>query len=74
MTDRVRKVLEEAMHLSVEERADLTAELLDSLPADELHPDWADEIERRALRAHRDPDGGEPWEAVEKRLLSRAGR
>ncbi len=59
------------MELSAEERADLAAELLATLPSDELHPEWAAEIERRARRAWEDPDAGEPWDAVEKRLLSR---
>ncbi len=62
------------MGLSAEERADLAVELFASLASDELHPDWAEEIERRARRAWADPDGGEPWEAVEQRLLSRVAR
>ena len=74
MTDRARRVLSDAMGLSAEERADLAAALVASLPSDELHPDWAEEIERRARRAWTDPDGGEPWEAVEQRLLSRVAR
>jgi putative addiction module component (TIGR02574 family) len=71
VTDRARKVLLDAMDLSPEERADLAAELLDSLPDDGLHPDWAAEIERRARRARENPAGGEPWEAVQERLRSR---
>lgn len=59
------------MELSVEERADLAAELLESLPDDGLHPEWAAELERRARRARRFPDGGEPWETVQERLRSR---
>jgi putative addiction module component (TIGR02574 family) len=74
MTDRARKLLEDAKALSVDERADLAAELLATLPAhaaEELHPEWLIEIERRARRASADPDGGEPWDAVERRLLAR---
>ena len=71
MTGRARKLLRDAMELSPEERADLASELLDSLPKDDLHPAWAAEIERRARRAWEDPDGGEPWEAVEQRLRAR---
>ena len=77
MTDRVRKVLAEAMALSPEERADLTAELLSKMPpepAEKLHPEWLSEIERRARRAHDDPEGGDPWEEVEQQLLARTGR
>jgi len=74
VTDRARKVLEDAKALSVEERADLAAELLATLPphaAEELHPEWAAELTRRARRAWADPEGGEPWEEVEQRLLAR---
>ena len=71
MSGRARKLLQDAMELSPEERADLASELLDSLPKDELHPAWAAEIERRARRARDDPDGGEPWDAVERRLRAR---
>jgi putative addiction module component (TIGR02574 family) len=65
VTDRARKVLEDAKALSVEERADLAAELLATLPphaAEELHPEWAAELTRRARCAWADPEGGEPWE------------
>jgi putative addiction module component (TIGR02574 family) len=74
VTDRARKLLEDAKALSTEERAELAAELLASLPpntAEELHPEWVVEIERRARRAWADPDGGEPWGEVEQRLFSR---
>lgn len=74
VTEQSRKLLEAARALSVEERADLAAELLASLPADvadALHPEWVVELERRARRAWADPDGGEPWDAVERRLLAR---
>lgn len=71
MTDRARKVLADAMALPPEDRANVVAELLDSLPNDGLHPDWAAELERRARDAYADPEGGEPWDAVEQRLRSR---
>jgi len=77
VTDRAKKLLQDALDLSDDERADLAAELLATLPpsaADELHPEWIDEIERRARRGLADPDGGEPWDLVEERLLSRAPR
>jgi len=71
VTDKARKLLQDAMALSPDERADLAAELLDSLPDDGLHPEWAVEIERRARRAWQDPEGGLPWDMVEERLRSR---
>ena len=77
VTDRAKKLLQDALDLSDDERADLAAELLATLPpstADELHPEWIGEIERRARRALADPEGGEPWDIVEERLLSRTPR
>ena len=54
MTARVSHVLEEALELCAEERAELAAELLSSLdgPADaESEAAWLEEIQRRAARA-----------------------
>ena len=64
MTDRARQVLHDAMELCDEERADLAAELLATLPpdaAEELHPDWLPEIERRARRAPGAPPRRGAW-------------
>ena len=52
MTDRARKLLEDAMTLSEDERLDLAEQLTSSLPADE---EWLGELERRARRALADP-------------------
>ena len=71
MTKETNLVLEQALRLSVKERAEVVAELLESLPEEQLHPEWELELERRARRARRDPEGGEPWEEVEQRLRSR---
>jgi putative addiction module component (TIGR02574 family) len=72
MTDRARKLLEDAMALSEDERLDLAEQLLTSLPAD---AEWVAELERRARRALADPNGGEAWDVVERRLAARvAGR
>lgn len=65
------------MSLTEQERSELVSKLLATLPddaAEELHPEWLAEIERRARRVHADPEGGEPWETVEQRLLSRLAR
>ena len=67
MTDRARKLLEDAMSLSDDERLDL-ADLLSSLPAD---VERLSELERRARRALADPSGGEAWDVVERRLAAR---
>ena len=81
MSPRVQELLREALTLSVEERADVAAELLASL--DEAPPDdpaaveraWAQEIERRARRVMAGESPGEPWEDVRaKALRDLAGR
>ena len=77
MSPRVQEVLREALTLSVEERADVAAELLASL--DEAPPDdpaeveaaWAREIERRARRVMSGESAGEPWEDVRARVVRR---
>jgi putative addiction module component (TIGR02574 family) len=71
MTDRARKLLEDAMALSEDERLDLAEQLLTSLPAD---AEWVAELERRARRALSDPNGGEAWDVVERRLAARVAR
>ena len=68
MTDHARKLLADAMTLSDDERRYLAEQLLASLPADGA---GLDELERRARRALADPDGGEAWEIVERRLAAR---
>jgi putative addiction module component (TIGR02574 family) len=54
--------------LPEEERLDLAEQLLSSLPADE---EWLAELERRARRALADPNGGEAWDVVKRRLAAR---
>lgn len=68
MTDRARKLLEDAMALSEDERLDLAEQLMSSLPADE---EWLAELERRARLALADPHGGEAWDVVKRRLTAR---
>ena len=68
MTDRARKLLEDAMTLSEDERLDLAEQLLSSLPEDQ---EWLAELERRARRALADPRGGEAWDVVKRRLAAR---
>lgn len=70
MTDRARKVLNDALELSLPERAELAADLLASLdgePEAEVEAAWAAEIERRARES---PDGDVPWETVSAEMLS----
>jgi putative addiction module component (TIGR02574 family) len=71
MTDRARKLLEDALTLSDDERFDLAEQLLSSLPVD---TEQLSELERRARRAVAEPDGGEAWDVVERRLAARVAR
>lgn len=73
MPSRAQEVLREALALSLDERADVVAELLASLedaaaerPA-EVEAAWAAEIERRARRALADESGGVAWDDVRRR-------
>ena len=68
VTDRARQLLEDAMTLSDDERLDLAEQLLSSLPADH---EWLVELERRARRALADPQGGEAWDVVKRRITAR---
>lgn len=77
MTDRAQELLREALTLSVDERADVAAELLASLdePATAdpaaIETAWAREIERRARRVMAGESVGEPWEDVRQRVARR---
>jgi putative addiction module component (TIGR02574 family) len=69
MDGRARKILEDALTLSDDERRDLAEQLWSSLPAD---GESLAELESRARRALADPQGGEAWDVVKRRLASRA--
>ncbi len=56
------------MTLSDEERLDLAEQLMSSVPLD---AEWAAELERRARRAIADPQGGESWDVVKRRINAR---
>lgn len=68
MSDLARKLLQDALTLSEDERLDLAEQLMSSLPAD---AEWMSELERRGRRALADPGGGEAWDVVERRLAAR---
>jgi putative addiction module component (TIGR02574 family) len=71
MSERARKLLQDAMELPLPERAELAADLLASLdgePAGDVEAAWAAEIERRARAAIADPDDDVPWETVRAEL------
>jgi putative addiction module component (TIGR02574 family) len=66
MTEPVRRLVEEAMKLSVDERAQLVAELQTSL--DDIDEEWLEELERRANEALKDPNRGSTWAEVRARI------
>lgn len=80
MSAQARAILEEALRLSQEDRADLAREILRSLDAppslteDEWWTAWGPEIRERLQRAHSGEDPGVPAEdvyrAVEAKLRS----
>ena len=68
-------VLQEALTLSVEDRANVAAELLASLEAaedlDEVERAWAAEIERRIDHAESEGFPGEDLTSIRQRLLDK---
>lgn len=72
MSAEVKQLLHEALKLSVDDRAELTAELLASLDeaddSEDVEAAWAAEIERRARRVLAEETSGTPWEEVRARL------
>lgn len=67
MSEEARHLLDEALRLSLTERAELAAELLASMdgpPDADAEQAWAAEIERRALRALRGESQGRDADAV----------
>ena len=77
MTANAQKLLEDALTLTPNERAELAAELLASLDVTETDVEsaWAAEIERRAAEARQNPNDDEDWrvvlERVQREVLSR---
>jgi putative addiction module component (TIGR02574 family) len=71
MTERARKLLNDAMELPLPERAELAADLLASLdgePDADVEAAWASEVEPRARDAHANPDDDVAWETVRDEL------
>ena len=71
------KLLEDALRLSLSERAELAAELLASLdgaPDQDAERAWAAEVERRAARARSGDDPGKPWPEVRERIRNDLGK
>ena len=73
-------VLEEALKLSIKERAEVAVKLLASLDdqewddPEEVERAWGAEIERRARRVLSGESAGTPWEDVKQRLENRLAK
>jgi putative addiction module component (TIGR02574 family) len=65
-------VLEQAMHLSVNEKLDLISALWDSMaqhPETIPVPDWQlKELERRIEAQRKDPQPGQTWDEVKREI------
>lgn len=67
VTEQAQAVLATALRLTIEERAELAAELLASLdgePDEDVEVAWAAEIERRVRRLEVEGSRGRPWQEV----------
>jgi putative addiction module component (TIGR02574 family) len=73
MSDKGQKVLEEALTLPPEERADLAATLIDSLDEREdeaVEEAWAREIQQRMREVESGAVKTIPWSEARKRILA----
>lgn len=64
MTEKSQKLLLQALELSLDDRAELAAELIASIdgePDPDAEAAWAAEIERRARRALSGASKGQDW-------------
>lgn len=71
MNEPAKKILEQALGLSIPQRAEVAAELLASLdgePEPDAEAAWAAEIERRIQRIRSGQAKGRPWAEVRERL------
>ena len=71
MSERAARVVEQALQLTVEERAEVAAEIIASVdgePDADAEEAWAAEIERRARRAIAGESQGTDWETVRARI------
>ena len=77
MTREASRLLEEALHLNVDDRARMAAELLASLDEEQedVRAAWAAEIKRRLSEAETEPEADEDWrtaiDEIRQEVLSR---
>lgn len=76
MTERVQRILDDALKLTPTEQDELLSELIARLDG-ESDPDveeaWAREIERRIERANRGESVATDWEVVRERIQRKLG-
>jgi putative addiction module component (TIGR02574 family) len=71
MTDKSKVVLEEALKLTANERAEVAEQLiasLDEVPDTDVEQAWQEEIQRRLQQIDRGEVKTIPWEEVQRRL------
>lgn len=71
MSDKSKVVLEEALKLTVNERAEVAEQLiasLDEVPDTDVELAWQEEIQRRLQQIDRGEVKTIPWEEVQRRL------
>jgi putative addiction module component (TIGR02574 family) len=77
MNREASRLLEEALHLNVDDRARMAAELLASLDEEQedVRAAWAAEIKRRLSEADAEPESDEDWrtaiDEIRREVLSR---
>ena len=77
MSERARKLLQDAMELPVQERAVLITDLLATLdgePDSDVEAAWAAEVENRVREARANPEEDVAWEAVGVELHADSAR
>ena len=73
MSATSRAVLDQALRLSEEERAEIAGELIASLdgpPDEDVERAWEEEISRRLEQVDRGEVVPEPWETVRDRIAA----
>jgi putative addiction module component (TIGR02574 family) len=76
VTDAAKKLLDQALQLSTDERAKLVTELLASLdgePEEGWDVAWLKELDRRVQVAEERGESGSDWRSVRERILARLG-
>jgi len=71
MTDKSKVVLEEALKLTANERAEVAEQLiasLDEVPDTDVEQAWQEEVQRRLQQIERGEVKTIPWEEVQRRL------